>query len=455
MCARSPLVRQSIKGLGALVRPSPNGKYLAVPDKLALVVYDADSLEPVRHCVNLDEVCAVEWSCDSEFVLCGLYKRGIVQVWSILDEEWTCRIDEGQAGLSVARWAPDGRHVVTTSNFELRVTIWSLVTGTTVQILYPKYSARRGLAFSPDGTLMALARRVDCRDVISLFSTESWRELVAAPADTADLAGLHWSPNSAYLAVWDSPLEYRVAIYTRDGRHCETFTAYEHALGVRAVAWSPGSQFLAVGSYDEKLRILSHLTWQPLAEFRHSESVDASAVIVYREVSRATAGGDGGDAFANASGVHEQQPAARYVVVEGESVSAARIKPDVSVANPKLGVAALEWSHDGAFVASRNEAQPNVVWIWDMSTLSLHTVLLQLGEVRAMAWEPAAGVRRLALATGTGMLYLWSPVGASCVEVPSDQMKVHGLTWAPDGKYVVLAQKSGFCCCYTNAGSPA
>jgi hypothetical protein len=39
------------------------------------------------------------------YVLCGLYSRGIVQVWSVDDPEWACKIDEGPAGIKHCRYA--------------------------------------------------------------------------------------------------------------------------------------------------------------------------------------------------------------------------------------------------------------------------------------------------------------------------------------------------------------
>ena len=39
------------------------------------------------------------------------------------------------------------------------------------------------------------------------------------------------------------------------------------------MSWSPCGQFLAVGSYDQMLRVLNHLTWKTFAEFMHPYTV--------------------------------------------------------------------------------------------------------------------------------------------------------------------------------------
>lgn len=48
--------------------------------------------------------------------------------------------------------------------------------------------------------------------------------------------------------------QYKILLYSLDGRLLSTYQAYEWSLGIKSIAWSPSSQFLAIGSYDEKVR---------------------------------------------------------------------------------------------------------------------------------------------------------------------------------------------------------
>ncbi|KAF6137627.1 hypothetical protein GIB67_036210 [Kingdonia uniflora] len=91
--------------------------------------------------------------------------------------------------------------------------------------------------------------------------------------DTFDLADIEWSPDDSAIVIWDSPLDYKVLIYSPDGRYLSKYQAYKSGLGVKTVTWSSCGQYLAVGSYDQMLRIFDHLTWKIFAEFMHLSTV--------------------------------------------------------------------------------------------------------------------------------------------------------------------------------------
>lgn len=365
-------------------------------------------------------------------------------MWSLENPQWTCKIQEGAIGLVACCWAPDSRHILTSSDFQLRITLWSLVNKSISFIKYPKLThAQGGLDFNQDGTYMALAERRDCKDFVSIFDSTRWQLVRTFQVDTKDLAGLAWSPDGRVLCVWDSVLDYKVLLYTMDGRCTATYSAYgiESGLGIKCVKWSPTSQFLAIGSYDQKVRVLNHVTWKTVAEHSHPVSVDFSRVVVYTEVEKKLPQLASSAAVANLFPVQS-----RYEPMD-VPVTVPSIKPDPEKPNPKLGVGTVAFSSDCRYMATKNDNMPNAVWIWDVAKLHLAVLLLQSNSVREFHWDPVQ--TRLAICTGNPRLYLWSPAGCVSVSVPAEtSFTVQKLVWHPEGTALALLGGSHFCVCY-------
>jgi len=93
-----------------------------------------------------------------------------------------------------AQWAPDGRHILTTAEFNIHITIWSLTSQTVYYIENPKDPVN-GVSFAHDGKYMAVARRKACKDFIAVYSCESWELVKEFQVDTQDLVEIQWSPD--------------------------------------------------------------------------------------------------------------------------------------------------------------------------------------------------------------------------------------------------------------------
>ena len=63
-----------------IARFSPSGSYVATAEGFRLILRDVDTLEIVQLYTNIDTIEDLQWSCDSEFVLCAVQKRGAAQV---------------------------------------------------------------------------------------------------------------------------------------------------------------------------------------------------------------------------------------------------------------------------------------------------------------------------------------------------------------------------------------
>ncbi|KAJ6574989.1 YVTN repeat-like/Quino protein amine dehydrogenase [Mycena capillaripes] len=393
------------------------------------------------------ETMILGWSCDAEYVLAASAKRGVVHVYKVQDEKWTARIESGAEGLIKAEWAPDGRTILCFSQWGLRVTVWSLVTGTATYIQFPLHPDT-GYAFRSDGRYFVLAERHKSKDTVGIYDTaDSYKLVRHFPLPTSSLASLALSPTGNHLAVWEGPIEYKLYILSLVGDILGTFSPDpDPGFGIRRVAWHPSGMFLAIGGWDDKIHILD-LTWSVAATLELSGRIPAD-VAIWREPSKwqETTEGRGFLSYERLQGPH----------------SIALQRADHTKPNPKSGAVQLEWNKSGSLLLVRFENSPTAVHIFNFPSPEqdflprLCTVLLHTRPVMHARWNP---VRKgsLALCCGAQSLYMWSDewLGesgeeemAECIGVPAKNFETRDLRWTPDGKGAVLMDKELFCCAF-------
>ncbi|EFJ50847.1 hypothetical protein VOLCADRAFT_73435 [Volvox carteri f. nagariensis] len=432
---------------------SPDGRFVASVAEYRLIIREVETMRVVQLYSCLDRVDSIEWSANSIYVLCGIFSRGTIQVWSVESSEWSCKIDEGPAGVAAVRWSPDGCSVLVVAEFALRVTVWSLTDRKCRYLRGPKH-VDRGVAFSADGAHMAVLERSDMKDWASVYDTRTWSEAAHFQLSTSDAADLAWSPEGCVLAVWDSCLKYKVVLVNpRNGSPLATYSAYDHeALGVKLCSWSPAGELLAVGSFDRCARLLDHVTWQPLLTAEHPQAVTAPAgVLVFREVRGRELGwgaGEPDEPAVPASRLHDPAARSSYVLADLPA-SVPFAKPALDAPSPKLGVGRCAWSGDGRYLATLEDSSGNAVWLWDLTAMELVAVLLHLAPVTDLAWGPRGST--LALVTGTNKVFLWTPGGATIAMLPLPTLQAFGCCWNNTATTLLLRGPEAFCCCYLTA----
>jgi len=416
---------------------SPDGKLLAHMQGLGLVLRELETLAVVQLYTCLDSVQQVAWSPDSRCVACVMSKRSMLQVWSVADAEWTCKIDAGAEGVVGMAWSPDSRHVLSRADFQLRVTAWSLVDRSSAHLDAPKFDDERALRFSADGKYAALLQRDDGADWLAVYGCADWQLVRRFKIDTDDAVDFAWSPADHALCVWDSPLLFGVHVYSMDGKQLDRFSAYSHALGVKCVSWSPCAQFVAVGSFDKHARLKNHLTWRALADHAHGDRVDGAEVDVYKEVQVQTHPSD------------YTSVRTRYAIETGVVELPQAVAPSAAPVAPggaQLGVSTIEWSYNSQYMATREDSVPNCVWIWETAKTRLKAVLVQREPVRALKWDPAAN--RLAVCTGSSNVFLFQPEGTSCIDIPAEDFHATTCEWSADGSALVLKDRNAYSVMY-------
>ncbi|KAF9270125.1 YVTN repeat-like/Quino protein amine dehydrogenase [Marasmius fiardii PR-910] len=442
------------------------------------------------------------WSSDSEHIFAACAKKGVVSVFQLRNEEWSARIFAGAEGLIKVEWAPDGRTLLCFSEWGLRITVWSLVTGTSTYIQFPIHPDK-GYTFRSDGRYFVLAERHKSKDTLGVYDAfDSFKLVRHFPLPTTSVSSIALSPTDNYLAVWEGSLEYKLHVITLAGTLLTTFTpSPEPALGIRHVAWHPSGAFLAVGGWEDKVYILDSLSWSPVVTFEVSSRIPGG-VTLWREPT-------------NWQEVTEGRGFLSYDKIR-TPYGITLTKPDVTKPNPKSGVCQLEWNKNGTILLVRFEATSNAVHLYHFpsptvpsptsftptttTTTSsttraprspyphsqsqwnphLRSVLLHSEPVLHSRWNP---VRPGSLVTSCGNrgVYLWSDewqnqnqhLGeyteqeaekegeseevteevvteevAECVGVPAKLFDTRDLHWAPDGKGLVLLDRDKFCCAF-------
>lgn len=432
---------------------SPNGNYLALVSQFKLIIRDKSTLETINVFTCLDTINYIEWSHDSDFILCSLNKRNIIQVFSLENPEWKCKIDEGSAGLTQVSWSPDSRHILTTSDFNLRITVWSLMNKSVSYMKYPK-NIPKCYEFTIDGTYMLLAERRDCKDFCSIFACDNWQLIKHFEVETDNLEGISWSPNGTAFAVWESPLEYKVLVYNVDGQCVNKFQPSKWSLGVKTVGWSPSGQLLAIGSFDQKVRLLNYITYKMIMEFEHPLKISSKDLIIYKETDGSFKNKKDLSAslLSESSNLNENElisiysTPSKYEIFNG-TLQIAAIKPDLDKPNPKIGVSSIQFSHDNKYMFTRNDSMPNILWIWDLIKFRLTNVLIQTMAIKCVCWDPKQS--RLAICTNNNKIYMWSPQGCISVEVPCEAtFLIQSIKWNRDGNSLLLISKDQFCVTY-------
>ncbi|EIM92727.1 YVTN repeat-like/Quino protein amine dehydrogenase [Stereum hirsutum FP-91666 SS1] len=389
------------------------------------------------------------WSSDSEFVLAACAKAGVVHVFRMSDDRWYTKVEAGVEGLTRAEWAPDGRHIVCFSDWALRVTIWSLVSGVATYIQYPLHPDR-GYTFRRDGRYFVLAERHKSKDTIGVYdAAEEYRLARHYPLPTSYMSSLSLSPTGNHLAIWEGPMEYKLYILSLAGDVLGTFTPdVDPGFGIRTVAWHPSGMFLAVGGWDDKIHILENLTWSRVATLELVSRIPAGTT-VWREPTNWIEATEGRGFL---SYERLRTPHALNV-----------LKADISKANPKCGPVQLEFNHTGTALLVRFENVPHAIHLFSFPepgepfTPALRSVLLHSRPVQQARWNPQRRGSMAACCGGRAM-YMWSDewVGedgvaeemAECVGVPAKTFDARDLKWAPDGKGMILLDRDAFCCAF-------
>ena len=426
----------------ALSSFSPNSVYLAIAKNTSLIIYDNEELKVIQKFSFPNILSNFLWSPDSSLVLMAFYKSGLCEIRSISNPKWTCTINESQSGIINCLWTPDSRKIILFNDFNVRLSIWSLVDKSTVYINSPKFNDKC-ITFCEKGNFMALGERQSGKDFIGIYFTGDFSLVSHFQVGTFDMCDLIWTKDATNLIVIDTPLEIKFLVYSPTGNLIFSCEPYLYGLGIEIAKLSSNSHTLGIGFNDGIIRLYNCMSnsFKEIIELNHNINIitNENLVTVFKEEEISPNGND-----KNKRGLNINNNFNKNYTKYVECSFPYKLNQNNKLKSLQgIGaISILEWSLDSKFIASKYDAFPNVVFIWETTTLKLHTVIVQLNNIKNMKWSPKENI--LLIVTENSKLYTFTLDNVYIIELVSDMnnpFNAINLQWASDGKSFIVSDK--------------
>ena len=459
------IIRLAHEGRVLAVAYSPDGTRLATASDNHTPRYTGDYGIGTAHIWDLDtgteiaklihddsQVLAVAFSPDgTQLATATDGHPGTGRIWNPTTGTELMRLNHGR-GVRALAYSPDGSRLATGPRSFDHAKIWDVTTGKETASFFGPSSLNPAVAFSPDGTQLAITDyqhiyvcdAATGRELIKFtryMQTEEER-FIAYNCDGSQIA----ATDLRHVRIWD--------LATRD-----EVTGLSHRAQVLAIAYSPDGTHLATGSADNLARIWDLAVDTEVTRVIYSRS-RRLAVVAYSPDGTQLATG-GADNLARiwdlATGTevsqfsHDGQVLAVAYSPDGTQLATGGADNLARVWDLATGTEVSQFSHDGQVLAvaySPDGTQlatggaDNLARVWDLATSKRIMHLSHGSKVKSVAYSPdgtqlaTGGADNLArvwdLATGTETIRLDYKEGVKC------------LAFSPDGSR--LATADGYYC---------
>lgn len=369
----------TFRGEAAAVSWSFDARYLAASTDRLIQVWDWDGQKLVQSINTGHQILALDWGSQSHLLASGGYK-GIIDLWSADSGESVLRISGHTRAVKALSWSPQGDYLASGGDDRI-VRIWDLDARKEQLQLHPGHSgSMEDLAWSPDGTYLASGGHDYLVRVWNVAEGEylgAFTERIKRPflhergfefavgmksVSHEDIVlSLSWAPNGRRLASasWDKT----VAIW--DVPEGTQLLGIQNPGWITTVAWSPHSDQVAFGGYDQAIHVYSGVTGEAVKKLTgHTDWVQSLA----------------------------WSPDGKLLASSGydREVFIWDLETDQIVGTLAGGeslVTVVEWSPCGRYLAGGSHT--GTVHIWDVSSGEvLYTYPGQMLGLQTLAWSP-------------------------------------------------------------------
>ena len=350
-------------------------------------------------------------------------------------------------GILAVAFSPDGRILATAANAGA-VRLWNPATGKPIgsplQTVSPDDSDVTGVAFSPDGKTLATASN-DISQETSTAVVRVWdlatRQPIGAPLQTDSangVTGVAFSPDGTMLASADGDGTVRLSSPATGKPIGSPFQTVTQS-GVSGVAFSPDGTMLASAGNDGTVRLWNPATGKPVGAPLKTGAQHGVAAVAFSP---------DGKTLATAGNTDTEGTVRLWNPATGMPVGSPLQMGD------HIGVAGVAFSPDGTMLASADS--DGTVRLWNQATGKLIGSPLQAGPrssgiVTGVAFSPdgktlATASDATSQGASTGVVRVWNlatgkPIG-SPIEAGVDN-GVNGVAFSPDGKILATADGDG------------
>ncbi|HEY0484424.1 MAG TPA: hypothetical protein VGD37_43185 [Kofleriaceae bacterium] len=399
---------------------SPDGTRVATASEdRSARVWDAVSGLPVTpRLAHQSAVDAVAWSPDGRWLATASWDH-TARVWDAVGGQPVTPPLAHQGGVLAVAWSPDGERVATGSEDKI-ARVWNAFGG---KLMTPPLAHQEGVrvvAWSPGGRFVATGSDDNSVQLwepatghaMTLLRHGEVAAGTPATGPAAAIRALAWSPNGQRLAIASD--DHTARIWDAlSGK----LTTLPHQSSVRSVAWSPDGRWLATASWDHTVQVWDAASGKPLGPAL-PQGAEANVVAWSPDGKRVVTGSN-------------DHMARIWDVVTGEPLAQPLQHQD--------GVWAVAWSPDGRWVATASADK--TARVWDaVSGRPVTPPLKHHGAVTAVAWDP--GGQRLATASVDSTARVWEAVSGRPMTPPlAHQDRVWAVAWSPDGERLATASE--------------
>lgn len=296
----------------------------------------------VKHSTSVN---GVAWSEDARLI--ASCSQDMVRVWSVEGGQDIFILASGDENVfNGLAWSPDGTFLAVASS-EQGVIVLNASNGSFIRSFRPLQEHAmqvNGVTWSPNGTRIASAnndRTVQVWDAASgnnLATYQAAAEYPTLPGGQAVIDAVAWSPDGLYIVSGTS--NGIVCTWNADTEEIYNFFNWNYLRSINAVAWSPNSLYIASASDDATVHILKNTGGLPFVYTGHTTRVTA---VAWSPNGKRIASADVGGKVL----IWNAFTGKNTLTYQG---------------NPQ-GVNALAWSPDGRFIAAGSLDHSVKIWM--------------------------------------------------------------------------------------------